>query len=96
MLPVERGANAASLGTDALCVDTIAGSLRRGARRARRTGSVVHAQTDQLVPSLSTNASWDVPVAELAALRSTRAARKTVYEQRKRNERMYLSTPERT
>jgi 3D-(3,5/4)-trihydroxycyclohexane-1,2-dione acylhydrolase (decyclizing) len=64
----------------------------RAARASDRT-TVVHVQTDPLVPAPSSEAWWDVPVAEVAELQSTRDAR-VVYEQHKRQQRTYLSTRE--
>ena len=55
--------------------------------------TVVHVETDPLAPAPSSEAWWDVPVAEVAGLESTRAAR-TAYEQDKRAQRIHLSTRE--
>jgi len=95
LLPVDLAANAASLGADvvrATTVDELESALR-DARSSSRT-TVVHVETDPLVPSPSSEAWWDVPVAEVAALESTRAAR-TGYEQNKTTQRRYLRTAER-
>lgn len=46
---------------------------------------------DLLVPAPSSEAWWDVPVAEVAVLESTRSAR-GVYERHKQGQRMFLST----
>jgi 3D-(3,5/4)-trihydroxycyclohexane-1,2-dione acylhydrolase (decyclizing) len=93
VLPVDLGANAASLGADVLYANTIAEfeEAVRAARASERT-TVVHIETDPLVSAPSSDAWWDVPVAEVAALKSTRDAR-TIYEQHKRNQRAHLSTP---
>jgi 3D-(3,5/4)-trihydroxycyclohexane-1,2-dione acylhydrolase (decyclizing) len=93
-LPVDLAANAASLGADVLCASTIdefEGALR-DARASERT-TVVHVETDPLVPAPGSDAWWDVPVAEVSSLDSTRAARDS-YEQSKRAQRTYLSTRE--
>jgi 3D-(3,5/4)-trihydroxycyclohexane-1,2-dione acylhydrolase (decyclizing) len=93
-LPVDLAANAASLGADVLCASTIdefEGALRH-ARASERT-TVVHVETDPLVPAPGSDAWWDVPVAEVSSLDSTRAARDS-YEQSKRAQRTYLSTRE--
>ncbi len=50
-------------------------------------------ETDPLVPAPSSEAWWDVPVAEVAALESTRAAR-AAYERDKTTQKTYLKTPE--
>jgi 3D-(3,5/4)-trihydroxycyclohexane-1,2-dione acylhydrolase (decyclizing) len=93
-LPVDLAANAASLGADVLWASTIEEleSALRDARDASRT-TVVHVQTDPLVPAPSSEAWWDVPVAEVAELDSTRTARAS-YEQSKQSQRTFLSTRE--
>ena len=54
----------------------------------------MHVETDPLVGAPSSDAWWDVPVAEVSELDSTRAAR-TEYESNKRTQQTYLSTHER-
>jgi 3D-(3,5/4)-trihydroxycyclohexane-1,2-dione acylhydrolase (decyclizing) len=90
VLPVDLAANAESLGVRVLR----AGSVEefRSALRAARDydGPVmVHVETDPLVPAPSSESWWDVPVAEVAELDSTRLARKT-YEDNKANQRLFL------
>jgi len=94
-LPVDLAANAASLGADVLDVTTIDEfeSALREARASSRT-TVVHVHTDPLVPAPSSHAWWDVPVAEVSELESTRAARAT-YERHKLDQRTFLSTQQR-
>jgi 3D-(3,5/4)-trihydroxycyclohexane-1,2-dione acylhydrolase (decyclizing) len=93
-LPVELGANAASLGADVLYADTV-GEFEEALRAARASDrtTVVHVQTDPLVPAPSSEAWWDVPVSEVAALQSTRDAR-AVYDQHKRHQRTFIRTRE--
>jgi 3D-(3,5/4)-trihydroxycyclohexane-1,2-dione acylhydrolase (decyclizing) len=93
-LPVDLAANAASLGADVLWATTIEEfeSALRDARDRPRT-TVVHVVTDPLAPAPSSEAWWDVPVAEVAELESTRTARAT-YEQSKQTQRTFLSTRE--
>jgi 3D-(3,5/4)-trihydroxycyclohexane-1,2-dione acylhydrolase (decyclizing) len=93
-LPVDLAANAASLGAEVLTATTV-GELEEALRAARDSEhtTVVHVETDPLVPPPSSEAWWDVPVAEVAALESTRAAR-AAYEQDKRAQRIHLSTRE--
>jgi 3D-(3,5/4)-trihydroxycyclohexane-1,2-dione acylhydrolase (decyclizing) len=89
-LPADLAANAASLGADVLRARTVAefrDALKRS-RAADRT-TVIHIEADPLAPVPSSAAWWDVPVSEVSALDSTRAAR-TVYEQAKRGQRRYL------
>jgi 3D-(3,5/4)-trihydroxycyclohexane-1,2-dione acylhydrolase (decyclizing) len=90
LLPVDLAANAASLGARVLTATTIPEleAALREARAADRT-TVVHVQTDPLVPSPSSEAWWDVPVAEVAELASTRDAR-SAYETAKRDQHIYL------
>ncbi|MGK5551834.1 3D-(3,5/4)-trihydroxycyclohexane-1,2-dione acylhydrolase (decyclizing) [Actinomadura kijaniata] len=89
-LPVDLAANAASLGADvirAATVDELRTALRR-ARAATRT-TVVRVETDPLLPAPDSEAWWDVPVAEVAALDSTRQARAR-YEKDRRARRHHL------
>jgi 3D-(3,5/4)-trihydroxycyclohexane-1,2-dione acylhydrolase (decyclizing) len=92
LLPVDLAANAASLGAHVIDVANVV-DLEDALRRARASEhtTVVHVQTDPLVPAPSSEAWWDVPVAETSGLDSTRAARDG-YEQSKRAQRSYLST----
>ena len=91
LLPVDLAANAASLGARRAHRDHdrgVRGRVRaRRARRARTT--VVHVQTDPLVAAPDSDAWWDVPVAAVAELDSTRAAR-AAYEGDKRGQQAYL------
>jgi 3D-(3,5/4)-trihydroxycyclohexane-1,2-dione acylhydrolase (decyclizing) len=93
-LPVDLAANAASLGADVRRAATIEEfeSALRDARASSRT-TVVEVETDPLVAAPSSEAWWDVPVAEVAGLDSTRAAR-AEYEQNKASQRRYLNTHE--
>ena len=94
ILPVDLAANAASLGARALYSSTIEefeNALREAVASDRTT--VVQVETDPLVPAPSSEAWWDVPVAEVAALGSTRAAREA-YERDKTAQKTYLKTPE--
>jgi 3D-(3,5/4)-trihydroxycyclohexane-1,2-dione acylhydrolase (decyclizing) len=94
-LPVDLAANAASLGADVIDARTIDEfeSALRTARASSRT-TVVQVHTDPLVPAPSSEAWWDVPVAEVSELESTRRARET-YARHKLDQRTFLSTPER-
>jgi len=89
-LPVDLAANAASLGVYVLRTRTIE-EFRRAlvkARTADRT-TLVYIETDPLLGAPSSDAWWDVPVAEVAALASTRDARAS-YEKAKERQRPYL------
>ncbi|MDX6725001.1 MAG: hypothetical protein QOD73_3405, partial [Solirubrobacteraceae bacterium] len=94
LLPVDLAANAASLGAEVLPASTV-GELETALREARASDrtTVVYVETDPLVPAPASGAWWDVPVAEVSALDTTRAAR-DAYEQSKRAQRAYLSTRE--
>ena len=67
----------------------------RGRRCAPPTGvTVVQIETDPLVPAPDSEAWWDVPVAEVSGLDSTRAARET-YDENKQTQQQYLNPRER-
>jgi 3D-(3,5/4)-trihydroxycyclohexane-1,2-dione acylhydrolase (decyclizing) len=89
-LPVDLAANAASLGVDVLRAQTIE-EFREAmikARAADRT-TMVYIETDPLPGAPPSDAWWDVPVAEVAALQTTRDAR-AAYEKAKQRQRPYL------
>jgi 3D-(3,5/4)-trihydroxycyclohexane-1,2-dione acylhydrolase (decyclizing) len=89
-LPVDLAANAESLGAAVIRCRTIA-DLTEGLKQARDVDrlTVVHIETDPLSPVPSSESWWDVPVAEVSELDSTRTAR-TAYENAKRAQRPYL------
>ena len=90
VLPVDLAANAASLGADVLragSIDELRSALTK-AREATRT-TLVHVETDLQGAAPSSEAWWDVPVAEVSALESTRAAREE-YDSHKPSQRHYL------
>jgi 3D-(3,5/4)-trihydroxycyclohexane-1,2-dione acylhydrolase (decyclizing) len=89
-LPVDLAANAESLGADVMRARTIA-EFRAALAKARTAEriTVVYVETDPLAPVPSSQSWWDVPVAQTAALDSTRQARQE-YEQTKRRQRSYL------
>src|SRR5262245_377108 len=89
-LMIDLAANAASLGADVLRASD-ADELRSALHKAVESGrtTVVHIRTDPLVPAPSSQAWWDVPVAEVSALESTRTARRK-YEEAKRQQHPYL------
>ncbi len=96
VLPVDLAANAASLGADVIrarSIEELRDALHQ-ARAARRT-TVVHIETDPLVPAPDSESWWDVPVAEVSHLESTVTAR-TAYEVAKKSQRPYLSPAEAT
>jgi 3D-(3,5/4)-trihydroxycyclohexane-1,2-dione acylhydrolase (decyclizing) len=89
-LPVDLAANAASLGASVLRARTVA-EFREALERARSADrtTVVCVETDPLAPAPSSQAWWDVPVAEVSALASTQKAR-DAYDEAKRGQRPYL------
>jgi 3D-(3,5/4)-trihydroxycyclohexane-1,2-dione acylhydrolase (decyclizing) len=94
VLPVDLAANAASLGAKVLRTSTIAEfetALREAS--ASDTTTLVEVQTDPLIGAPDSEAWWDVPVAEVSELESTRDAR-AGYERDKRTQQTYLNVPE--
>jgi len=90
VLPVDLAANAASLGARVHRVTDLAGFEKALADAlAAEETTVVHVETDPLVPAPDSPAWWDVPVAETSGLDSTRSARST-YERHKQDQRGYL------
>ncbi|HEX2419382.1 MAG TPA: thiamine pyrophosphate-dependent enzyme, partial [Micromonosporaceae bacterium] len=90
LLPVDLAANAESLGADVLRVGTVDEfrTALRKAREASRT-TVVHVETDPLVPAPGSDAWWDVPVAEVSTVDATRMARER-YRAAKPAQRQFL------
>ncbi|MGW3773990.1 thiamine pyrophosphate-dependent enzyme, partial [Actinomadura verrucosospora] len=89
-IPVDLAANAASLGADVIRAATTA-DLRDALQQARKSPrtTVVHIETDPLADTPDSEAWWDVPVAEVSALDSTREARAR-YERDRRTRRHHL------
>lgn len=90
-LPVDLAANAASLGADVIAVagiDEFRAAVLKAKASTRTT--VIHVETDPLVPAPDSPAWWDVPVAEVSVLDSTQQARR-VYEDHKSRQRPYLT-----
>jgi 3D-(3,5/4)-trihydroxycyclohexane-1,2-dione acylhydrolase (decyclizing) len=89
-LPVDLGANAASLGAHVIMTSTVAelGDALRAA--ASMTGPVVITiETDPLAAAPDSEAWWDVPVAEVSELEPVRQAR-AAYESALSRQRRYL------
>jgi 3D-(3,5/4)-trihydroxycyclohexane-1,2-dione acylhydrolase (decyclizing) len=86
-LPVDLAANAASLGAEVFQSRNIR-EFRVALEKARASDrtTVVCIETDPSIPAPSSESWWDVPVAEVAELESTRAAR-AVYELDKMRQR---------
>jgi 3D-(3,5/4)-trihydroxycyclohexane-1,2-dione acylhydrolase (decyclizing) len=93
VLPVDLAANAASLGARVTSVNDLADLEKAFAEaRASEGTTVIHVETDPLVPAPDSPAWWDVPVAEVSGLESTRAAR-TTYDENKARQRAHLAPP---
>jgi 3D-(3,5/4)-trihydroxycyclohexane-1,2-dione acylhydrolase (decyclizing) len=90
-LPVDLAANAASLGADVLRATGIE-DFRAAVRKAKDSDrtTVIHVETDPLIPAPDSPAWWDVPVSEVSSLASTQDAR-TTYDQHKRDQRHHLA-----
>jgi 3D-(3,5/4)-trihydroxycyclohexane-1,2-dione acylhydrolase (decyclizing) len=98
VLPVDLAANAASLGAKVIQVDGVT-ELEKALAEAQASDvtTVVHVETDPLVPAPDSPAWWDVPVAEVSGLESTTRARST-YDSYKQRQRAHLrpSSPQDT
>ncbi len=93
LLPVDLAANAASLGADVVSVrgvDELRTALVKARESARTT--VVHVETDPLVPAPDSPAWWDVPVAEVSTVDSTARAR-VDYDRHKVGQHHHLAPP---
>ncbi|GGL15814.1 3D-(3,5/4)-trihydroxycyclohexane-1,2-dione acylhydrolase (decyclizing) [Mangrovihabitans endophyticus] len=90
LLPVDLAANAESLGAAVIRCRTTA-EVTEGLKRARAADrlTVVHIETDPRGAVPDSESWWDVPVAEVSDLDSTRAAR-AAYESAKRGQRPHL------
>jgi len=90
ILPTDLAANAESLGADVLRARTI-DEFRTALTKAKASDrtTVVHIEVDPFLDAPSSEAWWDVPVAEVATLDSTKQARKE-YEQHKKTQQHYL------
>jgi 3D-(3,5/4)-trihydroxycyclohexane-1,2-dione acylhydrolase (decyclizing) len=90
VLPVDLAANAESLGVRVFRAETIEEFRSALAEARRQAGPVlVHIETDPMVAAPASEAWWDVPVAEVSELDSTRQAR-AAYEAAKLAQRPYL------
>jgi 3D-(3,5/4)-trihydroxycyclohexane-1,2-dione acylhydrolase (decyclizing) len=90
LLPVDLGANAASLGAQvrrAGSISDLADSLR--AARSMADPVVITIETDPLTAAPDSQSWWDVPVAEVSELESVRQAR-AAYESAQSRQRRYL------
>ena len=87
VLPIDLAANARSYGIDVIDVEPgpdVATRLSDAVTRAKAstTSTLIHVQSDPLVYGPDGEGWWDVPVAEVSELDSTRTARSEYIEQR--------------
>jgi 3D-(3,5/4)-trihydroxycyclohexane-1,2-dione acylhydrolase (decyclizing) len=89
-LPIDLAANAASLGAQVFRSRNIL-QFREDLEKAKAADrtTVVYIETDPGIPAPSSESWWDVPVAEVSELESTRTAR-AAYDQNKQLQRPYL------
>lgn len=91
VLPVDLAANAQSLGAKVLRASSIEDFKQALAAAKQENGPVVvYIETDPLAPAPRSESWWDVPVAEVATLENTRAARER-YESAKKHQRTYIA-----
>jgi 3D-(3,5/4)-trihydroxycyclohexane-1,2-dione acylhydrolase (decyclizing) len=90
VLPVDLAANAQSLGVDVLRAHTV-DEFRTALTKAKASDrtTLVHVDVDPLVGGPDSQSWWDVPVAEISTLDSTRTAR-AGYDEAKRSQHGYL------
>ena len=93
LLPVDLAANAASLGAYVIRAGST-DELHKALDQARSSAvtTVIHVETDPLVGAADSPAWWDVPVAAVSSLDSTRQARER-YETDRRAQRHHLEPP---
>lgn len=94
-LPVDLAANAASLGADVIRVQT-AGEFTDAVKVAKASDrtTVIHVETDPLIPAPDSESWWDVPVSEVSTLSSTQQAYRT-YADWKKIQRPYFKPSDR-
>ena len=90
VLPVDLAANAASLGV-AVVRASSTDEVRAALEHARSVAGpvLVAVETDPLLPGPDSASWWDVPVAQVAVIESTREAR-AAYDEVKQEQRSYL------
>ncbi len=90
VLPVDLAANAASLGV-AVVRASSTDEVRAALEHARSVAGpvLVAVETDPMLPGPDSASWWDVPVAQVAVIESTREAR-AAYDEVKQEQRSYL------
>jgi 3D-(3,5/4)-trihydroxycyclohexane-1,2-dione acylhydrolase (decyclizing) len=94
VLPVDLAANARSYGIDVIEIEATAGAIddlaaALVAAKASKTSTLIHINSDPLLYSPEGGGWWDVPVAEVSTLESTRAAR-AAWEQHRIDQKALL------
>jgi 3D-(3,5/4)-trihydroxycyclohexane-1,2-dione acylhydrolase (decyclizing) len=89
ILPVDLAMNARSYGIDVIEIDPTADAIPALARavataKASETSTLIHVNSDPLIYGPDGGGWWDVPVAQVSTLDSTRAALETYRGQRAR------------
>ena len=89
VLPIDLAANARSYGVEVIEIEPgpdATAALGRAivAAKARDTATVIHINSDPLVEAPDGEGWWDVPIAEVSTLDSTRRARDEYVKQRAR------------
>lgn len=80
-LPIDLGANAASLGAHVIRVSNAAEfSNAVKVAKSNDVTTVIHVETDPLIAAPDSQSWWDVPVSEISELESTRSAYQTYAE----------------
>ncbi len=97
-LPVDLAANAESLGIRVLRIAPTVSAvadlrIALADAKASTTATLIHVETDPLLPSPDTGAWWDVPVAEVSTLASTSSAREN-YERARMQQRPLVGLSE--
>jgi 3D-(3,5/4)-trihydroxycyclohexane-1,2-dione acylhydrolase (decyclizing) len=96
VLPVDLATNAQSLGVDVIRAAN-AEELAVAVKTAKAAGhsTVIHVETDPLVPAPDSRSWWDVPVSQTSTLESTQHAR-AAYDRHKATQRLYVTPSETT
>ncbi|TDD26344.1 3D-(3,5/4)-trihydroxycyclohexane-1,2-dione acylhydrolase (decyclizing) [Kribbella turkmenica] len=93
-LPVDLAANVRSLGVDVIEVHDRAELEKAIGTAKAATGPIaIHVTTDPLIGAPDSESWWDVPVSEVSALDTTRAASAS-YQESKKDQRPYLTPTE--
>ena len=94
ILPVDLAANAESLGIDVIrisespnAIDDLIAAIK--VAKASPKATLIHINSDPLLPSPSNESWWDVPIAQVSELKSTQAALKEYQENIKKQRPLF-------